>query len=122
MLEALKFFSISFTCDDTMCSTVNGVLCEEDMYRGIYVEEYHIVQTKMVANSSEESQSIITDSNLNVPVNIQRNDADAKAKYPLLLPPVSQIRQVFEMVEGLAYRCDVSDAMCFLPKLKEVFL
>lgn len=76
----------------------------------------------MVADSYEESQSVIADSNTNGPADIQRYDADAEAENLLPLSPVSQTRQVLEMVEGLAYGCDVPVAMHFRRKAKEAFL
>lgn len=85
------------------------------------LEVDHLVQTDMVTDSYEKSQSINIGPNSNGPVDIQRNDVDIGAENPFLLPPFSQIRQVLEMVEGLTYRCNFPDAMYFLRKAKEAF-
>lgn len=76
----------------------------------------------MLADLFAALHSIIIDPNSNSSVDIQRNEANPEAENPLLLSPVSQIQQMFKVVQELAYGYDVPDVMNFLEKTKKAFL
>lgn len=70
-----------------------------------------------------KSVLVIYDSTCKVGCNdVENDDANDEQGYLLPLPSVSEIRKDFEELKGIAYDWNVSDAIHFLWKAKEVLV